>query len=492
MSAAVEKRRIPLLLFLTCLLASLAVRSGHHYSIDGMLMFQSAKALAFRGTLRLDPPLVWGTRTFPASHYGIGLTALYVPVLRLVDLTVLRNDPRARNMPSQAGVPYNKALLTDPAYRYASLLHPLILALAAVLLYRLALRLGFSVRLSAAAALMYGLASPALPYSRFDFSQPLCALLLLGAFYGLAAAQGGERPRRLALAGACAGMLVLVRAEFLLLGFALLLAAVFWNCAAESRGTRAMALAAYSLSATPFLAALFALNRLRFGSWLASGYPSGKFAAGPLRPLIALAGNLASPGRGLLVFFPAALFCLFCWPRVRKSRMFAVMLASVAAALLFYSAWGNWGAGISWGPRFMVPWLPLVALLALAGFTSPGQRPGRGRTAALILLLALGAAFALQGCLFDYLPFYNRILKTGVDLNPGDYLFIPRFSPLASGWSGLLQPARYDILWLRSAGAGSAARRMPLFFAAALLALAVSWLKFFLRAPAAGDRSRGN
>lgn len=488
MKAFGEGKRVPVCLFFTCLLAYLLVWSGHHYSIDGVQMFQSAKALAFRGSFRMEPPIVWGDQVIHVSKYAVGLPALYVPILWLLGLTVFNGDPIMQNTPFQAGSLYNKALLADPAYRYASLLHPLVTALTAVLLYLFAMRLGFSKKKSAAAVLIFGLASPALPYAKFDFSQPLCALFLLAALYCLAAARESGKDKWLVLSGVASGMLLLTRNEFLLLQFGLLLPGVFWIFSpGKPNGWKraARAAAVYAFSAAPWIMAVFVLNRIRFGSWFSMGYPVLKFAFNIPRILTALAGNMVSPGRGMLIFFPAVIFSFFSWPKIRKDKMHSLMLVSIAAAFLFYSVWKKWGAGVCWGPRFMIPYLSLLSVLSLSGFESMTILSSRVKAAAGAILVAMGGIFSLQGSLFDFIPFYSAISPSAVPVGREDYHFFWRYSPLANGWRGLPRPAEFDIFWLRHSAGVDGFLLTMLLLAVGLAVLAVFWVRFFQRHPAA-------
>jgi len=58
----------------------LAVAPGHDQSVDGMLMFEQARALLYDGTLLFREPFVWDD-TFATSLYGIGLSVVYMPAL---------------------------------------------------------------------------------------------------------------------------------------------------------------------------------------------------------------------------------------------------------------------------------------------------------------------------------------------------------------------------------------------------------------------------
>jgi len=76
-----------------------------------------------------------------------------------------------------------------------------------------------------------------------------------------------------------------------------------------------------------------------------------------------LAGLLTSPTRGLLVFSPFLVFIplgLIQRLRAPESRGFAVALGiAVAAQILLYSQ-VDWRAGVSWGPRYLTDFLPIL------------------------------------------------------------------------------------------------------------------------------------
>jgi hypothetical protein len=58
----------------------LAVAPGHYQSVDGMLMFEQARALLYEGSLLFREPFFWDD-TFATSLYGIGLSVAYMPAL---------------------------------------------------------------------------------------------------------------------------------------------------------------------------------------------------------------------------------------------------------------------------------------------------------------------------------------------------------------------------------------------------------------------------
>jgi len=78
-----------------------------------------------------------------------------------------------------------------------------------------------------------------------------------------------------------------------------------------------------------------------------------------------LAGHLASPSRGLLVFSPVLVFAAHgFWRKVVRERdpLFAGMAAFCAAHLLVLSRFTHWWGGHSLGPRLLTDILPFLVL----------------------------------------------------------------------------------------------------------------------------------
>lgn len=85
----------------------------------------------------------------------------------------------------------------------------------------------------------------------------------------------------------------------------------------------------------------------------------------------ALAGNLVSPSRGLLVYVPI-LFCVaYLLVRYRqnlKTRLVVMALGVVAFHIIYISGFIPWHAGHAYGPRLttdLVPWFALLGILAV-------------------------------------------------------------------------------------------------------------------------------
>lgn len=77
--------------------------------------------------------------------------------------------------------------------------------------------------------------------------------------------------------------------------------------------------------------------------------------------------------------------------------MGGVCLITVA----IYASYAMWWAGLSWGPRFLVPVVPVMAILAVAVPAFGHGTTRRWRIAVWSLLFVIGAAVMVTGLLFN-------------------------------------------------------------------------------------------
>jgi hypothetical protein len=445
---SVRNGRLTLFIGLAALAYYLLILGGHQYSIDGIAMFQAAKTLLFQHSWRFDPPLLWGG-TFAVSIWSPGMTFAYVPLL-VFWYPVFVWIPALRAVPYDPSSLQNPALYTNLPYLLCSLLNPLLTAGTACLVFRVGRLLRLGREWSALAALAYGFASPAAAYARYDLAQPLAALTLTATILGLLRAEETGSLRPLAWAGLAFGYGLLTRIEFVVLAPWMIGWVYLRSRRAGARGAwfRAGILAGAIILA---ILAYREINWLKFGNPTTGGYPplSVLFPGSLARFAQGLAGLVVGPPRGLLFFFPLAWLAL---PGLRACARYGTGAWSlfggvIAISLALYAAFRGWPGGGVWGPRFLLPIIPLLALAAAAWATAAtGERRGK-RRAVFLLLSAVGFVVSWNGILSDPGPFQGMVSQTRA--LPGTWItpFRPAASSLITGW--LPQPGEpIDLFWV--------------------------------------------
>lgn len=384
------------------------------YASDGEVMFQTSAALVTSGTFELSPDpglpqIVTGQDRRFFSKYDPGLPLLAAPFF-------VAGDRLAQ---------VNRAHRTQVAATAVLLLPVLAGAGAVTALYALARSL-FGARRGVAVALAAGLATPLWPVSRMLFAESVLTCALTTSVLLILRAP----PRRgwLVIAGAVFGVGLLARASLAI--YALPMA---WLLAQGDGPRDARSVAgrwtAFGIGALPFAAGLLVHNALRFGDPLRFGYAGEGFGA----PFAGMAGLLLSPGKSVLLYAPPlALAALLGWRLWRRWPEIAQFLALAwAAALIFFGAWWAWHGGWSWGPRLLVPLLPLSCLPL-------GLLPaGRGWRAALFGVILLGVAINALGVLTDPSAPYERV-SVGGETDYDRLHWLPRATPLAVAAERLL------------------------------------------------------
>jgi hypothetical protein len=86
--------------------------------------------------------------------------------------------------------------------------------------------------------------------------------------------------------------------------------------------------------------------------------------------IVAFAGCLISPSRGLLIFVPSVLSVSYLiaryWKTLPQRRLVWLSIGIIGAQLVMVSMWPMWWGGWSYGPRLftdLIPWFVLLAIL---------------------------------------------------------------------------------------------------------------------------------
>ncbi len=358
----------------------IAVYSGRFYSPDGMLMFRQAEALAFDHSIHLHHP-VWGFGPITESPYGIGLSLLYLPFVAVVGLFA----PHAALVPAtvtngQADWAfYTQELYHDPIYGAIAPVHIAIAVVTVWLVARLVVALGYGRREALWAMVLCGLASPWMVYSRGDFAQPLEGLCWMAAFI-CAVKPGRLRTAGLGFAVFYAILTRPVEGSILALASAPLVLPRLWPSFSAAAGFVSGVLATA------------AVDLARFGWPIQSGYGSNGWTTSPL----GLLAYVWSPARGLVWWFPAFLLAPIGLMIVWRSHRRVAIAAAIASVALFVSSgfWSIWWGGLDWGPRLMLPAIPLLA--AFAGIAMNRLPTPVGAVAAIVGFVTSAPCLALD------------------------------------------------------------------------------------------------
>jgi hypothetical protein len=440
-----------------------ATTAGHIFTVDSYLNYLVTGSVGERGKLEIPRFMmtVEGTGGRHFSKLGTGLSIASVPLFWLGSAleNIAPGAPVFRAYSDEFAIPHGTGEIIarpqnlirvseeDGAKLFFTLLTNALVAAALCLIFWLLLRdFGLPETGALWGTALLAFATPLWVYSRDFFTDPLFALSLVGSFYLLhpggrdGTDDGGGK--RIALAGLLSSLGILARASFIpLVG----IFAAYLVLASGER-TRGFHYAGrYLIFCVPGLAVFGVLNAVRFGSPFLTGYHTAFDKGFSVSLLKGLAWNLGSPYRSLFLYAPATLLVfLSAVTFARKYRkQFWLIAAITAYVFIIYSKWWAWHGGWCWGPRFLVPVIPLLLLPGLASI------PTRGRwlLAVTVLLGIAGFIVQLGGVLINYTAAYDYWIKIGkLDWAEAD---IQLFSPISTHLKAVAatSPCDYD-LWL--------------------------------------------
>ncbi len=261
-----------------------------------------------------------------------------------------------------------------------ALLAPLFAALACAFVYRGAVALELPPRARWLATLAFALGSPMLAFAGSDWTQlPVTAAVAYATSELAARDRRGRGP--VAPIGIALGLAALVRPDALALA-PLFVAALYgidrsWR-RSPSRGLlrilAPLALAVAALAAVGLPAS--------GGGWRLDELPRGAL------------GLLLSPQTGLLVYAP---FVALAPLGARREPLAPALVGPPLVLLVIYGGWFDWPASLAYGPRFLLPALPALALLF---GRATARRPDLALAGAG--LVAIGFAVELPGALLAH------------------------------------------------------------------------------------------
>jgi hypothetical protein len=377
-------------------------------SYDASIMVQVTESIVEHGNVEVHND-VFGFNT-PHSTYGLGLSLLMVPAA--VVAKVLGADLVAAMM------------LTNGL---------LLGALGAVLIgwARLA-RASWRQALTVSALVVAG--TSVLPLVATGFSELAVAV---GVAVGLVALEGARQGRPWAgvLAGSASGFALLCRTDSLLLVVPFVAAGTWWMAARSTR-----VIVQFSAGFAPWFGLWAWYNQYRFGAPWRLGYKGFGFDTPFFEGLY---GLTLSSGRGVLWFVPLVVVAAV-GGRDAYWRAPAIALAAigmVVARPFFYASWTAWEGGVTWGPRFLAPAMPMLAVGLLELVRRWRLRP-RPVHVVLVAIVACSIGVQVIGTVVAYDVFYDEEVKPFApppDFDVHFHLFGWGHSPIAGEAAFLVQ-----------------------------------------------------
>ncbi len=372
---------------------------------------------------------------------------------------------------------------------WVALANAFVSALGVVLVVRIVRRLNYSERVALVSGLIYAVGTMAWPYAKFDFSEPLVTTLLLAAVWLLLVHGSSGRQRYALLAGSVAFAAVLTK-YVSVIAVPILLTGLVVGARSERTWRESLrhSIRPALLFSAPFLvvippalvaAALLFDFHLLYVSELIGGLQRGWLEL-PFR--LGLVGLISSWGKGVLWYNPILLVTLPVLPWfIRRHGWRSLVFVGIPLAYaLLYSRKQVWYGGNTWGPRYLVPALPLLVIVGAPLFERVLERARSWLPGVALAGVVLGSASVqFMGVAKDFISYLdlfqqqvagavpqNGAIYGGADYQPwssiqpeGDFaavLYAYQFSPLlAHAWLlradavNLIAPDRTD--WLADA-----------------------------------------
>ncbi len=484
--------------------------SGKFHVMDELAVFAAGHNLAQHGRADINqliwtqhwtpnPPGIWGEDNNLYTKKAPGISFITAPLIWL-----------GHKLPGLNAV--HVGLLTNI----------LVTALTASFLFLWLVDLGFARISATITSLAYGLCTIAWIYARMFWESSLLALTFLIAVWAIfratRLAYARQRLLWIFVAGCAMAVSLTLRFEsipaILLLAFYLSWESISWQLTEQAwlnmsddldddllatHQPRSITqtletiwwaipwgrLILYFIPVVVMGGILLGFNWMRYGNISETGYTQELLFQAPW---IGSFGLLLSPGRGLFIYAPFTLL-LFLGILPAKRRLSAPYFWLVSLLCLFYwlfyGSWFAWGGTWGWGPRFLLPIIPLLMLFVAEPIEWTFSRtisPTFALRATSIRLAWLGLALLagvsiiinLLGLAVD---FNEHFLRLGRNDN---FVFNWETFPPLAHWQ-ILQEGVYDIIWLQATENGLRIEWFVLIPAAILFAMAAIGLGLALK-----------
>jgi hypothetical protein len=413
--------------FVVFLIINFVSSGGHTDLWDGMITFFITEGMALKQTAQLDPeipsisnasiPIMIHTFLHWEVQNNKVITGKYYDWVSLSRPIEPVYTSRALLLPS-ISVPFyflSTLLSVNPVSLVAFSVNSIIIALTGLVIFCFSLDLYGSRRLAFILGLIFITCTFILPYNTSLFPQPLQALCIVSGVFFLYKARhnlpsficiftrniDAAHPKTAylycGLAGLFFGLSIFASptSGLFLPGFVI--------CSFIFLRHNKRLLLCFLLTLGALLISAGILNYVRFGSISEFGYGPQYGNLSLNKGWIGLFGLFLSPGKGLLFYFPPIvllpLAILFSY-RQNIGLSFITVYVLGIAWLYFGTIDINggsrfWSGAIAWGPRYLIPTLPLIVIM-LGGLIKYPRKPNTKRLINVSLILTCVAGFIVN------------------------------------------------------------------------------------------------
>jgi hypothetical protein len=374
-------RGIAAIIFASAWLFFIGTAGGTSATGDAVAMLEVATSIVDRGALDVPAsqsrPAWRGVDGRYYTPFGIGQSLYDIPFLLA-----------ARAMTRAAGGGRDDEEVLAKALVAGANTIPM--AIAVAFSFLLAWRLSGHATASALASVVVAIGTLVWPYAKFGANAALTTGALAAGVYGIGAGAIDRRPRVVAGGGAALALALLTRHEMAIAAF-VGLAWLAWRTRGELDRGKWLFRAAVPVCIA--IAVGSTLNAMRFGHPLDTGH----------RPDLAVDGFrafLLSPAGSLVLYAPPVIAAIALLRMVRAGHALAILLLAVSVALLvFYGSLADWRGTRSYGPRYLVPVVPLLVCPIAVWIARARSSAAR---AALALLCGAGLAVQIPAVAVDF------------------------------------------------------------------------------------------
>jgi len=378
--------------FFFFLIINLISTGGHTDMWDGMVTFLLAESMATKQSAKLHPDIPTISNSEPRDsvrtmiHYEVQnymiVTGKYADWIQQSMALEPIYSSRSLLLPAMSIPFYYAALavLLPPIFVIPLFVNSFIIALTSLVIFCFSLEIYNSRKIAFILSLIFTGCSFILPYNTSLFPQPLQTLLVITAAFFIIKSlhfhssficnytkfKIDDNKKALyfaSLGGLFLGLSVFAHPTSIIVipGF------VVYSIFSMRHNKKSLISFLLTLSIALFFMGL--VNYLRFGSFTEFGYGSYFGTLSYNVGWTGLPGLLASPGKGLIFYFPIVfLLPLALKYMYRENKwLFFLIVYIISVHWLYFGTLDDtesrfWSGAIAWGPRYLVPVLPFITL----------------------------------------------------------------------------------------------------------------------------------